>query len=104
MLESINTVLFAYLEGAIAKLVKIKPKITVKRNIGYGDKKGKFVDILQNSNPVNIDVEKEEEISKHKNRAEVLHSMDGYTQDTDLQENREKDNSEDDVVVLEDDY
>ena len=100
-----NTVLFYYLEGSLEKLIKKKEKIKISpskminRNV-------KFVDILQSSDPVNIDTEKEEEISRHKKRDEALRDIYGDAVNSNFipQDETKKRASKKRAVVSEDNY
>ncbi len=86
---SSNTILFLYLEGTIAKLVKANKKVKVNRSKSGKDGKVNFVDVLENTKTIEID-------TKPKETKDDNDTDDGYQsyQDEQEQENKE------DVVIL----
>ena len=70
-----NTVLFAYLDGSLNKIIKRKEKIKVNPKAGVVNSKVKYVDVLKNSKPFEIATEDEEEEIPHKKQKEALNEI-----------------------------
>ncbi len=107
----INTILFLYFDGSIAKILLQENEIKVNRSKEKFNTDAKFVDMLEKSKPVNIDTKPEEEEVHHKTRKEVLNEIyPGYPEEESFSkpyERRNKSKSpspDDDVIIIEDDY
>ena len=99
----INTVLFLYFDGTIAKISEEKTEIKVNHSKSKKKHSIKFVDILKKSKPVAIDPNEEEEEVHHKTRQEVLDEIyPGYQEQKEGKKRtpRPKNNA----VVSEDEY
>lgn len=102
----INTVLFLYFDGSIDKILQKEGTIKINRTGAKFNTDAKFVDMLANSKPINIDTKTEEEEIHHKTRKEVLkeiytdYAEDGYASS----KKRKSPSPNDDIEVIEDIY
>lgn len=56
-----NTILFAYLDGSLHKIIKRKNRIKINNKVNKVNSNVQFVDILRNNKPFEIDIEPEED-------------------------------------------
>ncbi len=102
----INTILFLCLDGSIAKILQKENVVRVNKTESKNITDAKFVDMLEKSKPVNIDIKNEEEEIQHKTRKEVLdeiysdYSEEGYTH----KKKKKSPSPNDDITIIEDNY
>ena len=100
----INTILFLYFDGSIAKIIQAENDAKVKKNRSKKENETKFVTVLAKSKAVTIDTEPEEEEIHHKTRKEVLKEIYADYSDEDYTAGKNSSSPDDDIIILEDNY